>query len=461
MKKRDLTQGSVKKNLLYMSLPTMAGFLAQTLYDVVDMIWIGKISVEALAGVTIFATVFWLVGVLNEVIGSSSISLISQSYGEGDMNKTRRVIEQTISFKGLVAIIAGIFLLIFLKPIASIFDKNPLVIDSVMNYGYIRIFFLPIMFSSFTVNTALRSIGDSKKPFYLMLISSVLNVVLDPIFIFDKLPINLGPIQFTLPGLGLGVFGAALATVISVTVAFGVGFYFFLSGKTLIKIKLKSLFKINPEIARKLITIGLPNGADSLNRNLANFVTMWFIGNFGSAAIAASGVGLRFLGLCFMPLIGLMMGGGSIVGQNLGVNQIKRAEDTAKSAAQLGVIIIAIVCTLTFIFSDNIIRLFSDNVEVIQIGTPMLKVFVSGMFLLAILFGYGTVFSGSGYNLPFLVSSISGRWLGAIPFAFVAIVLLKADIIWLWISYIVGDIIELFVIMYYYRKGDWKTKRVI
>jgi len=461
MKTRDLTQGSVKKNLLYMSLPTMAGFFAQTLYDVVDMMWIGRLSVEALAGVTIFATIFWLVEVLNEIIGSSSISLISQSYGEGDKEKTSRIIEQTITFKALIAVLAGIILMIIIKPLALFFDSNPRVVQSVMSYGYIRIFFIPIMFSSYTVNTALRCIGDSKKPFYLMLISSVLNIVLDPIFIFDTLPIKFGFIDFTIKGFGLGVFGAALATVISITIAFVIGFYYLISGKSYIKISIKGLFKLDKHIDYKLMTIGLPNGAEALNRNLSNFVVMKFIGHYGSVAIAASGIGMRFMGILFMPLIGLMMGGGAIVGQNLGVNQVERAKETAKSAAQLGFVVISFVSVITFIFGEEIMRMFTNVEEVVVIGEPMLKVFVIGMFLLAILFGYSTVFSGSGYNFPFLVSSVAGRWLAAIPFAFVMIFLLDMNIIWLWISYIVGDIVELVIIMYYYIRGDWQTKKVV
>lgn len=461
MKERDLTTGSVKKNLLYMSLPTMAGFFAQTLYDVVDMMWIGRLSVDALAGVTIFATIFWLVEVLNEIIGSSSVSLISQSYGEGDKEKTRTIIEQTITFKALVAIIAGIILIIIIKPLAIFFDNSPRVVESVMSYGYIRIFFIPIMFSSYTVNTALRCIGDSKKPFYLMLISAVLNIVLDPIFIFDTLPIKFGFIDFTIKGFGMGVFGAALATVISITIAFSVGFYFLLSGKSYIKISIKGLFKLDKSIDYKLMTIGLPNGAEALNRNLSNFVVMKFIGHYGSVAIAAAGIGMRFMGILFMPLIGLMMGGGAIVGQNLGVQKIDRAKDTAKSAAQLGFYFIAIVSILTFIYDDQIMRLFTNVEEVIAIGGPMLRIFVIGMFLLAILFGYSTVFSGSGYNWPFFISSVAGRWIGAIPFAFITIFILKLDIMWLWMSYVVGDLIEFIVIMYYYKKGDWQKKKVV
>lgn len=348
MKKRDLTKGSITKNLLFMSVPTMMGFFAQTLYDVVDMMWIGRISFEAVAGVTIFVTIFWVVEVLNEIIGSSSISLISQSYGEGDKEKTKKIIEQTITFKALVAIIASIFLYLFIKPLALFFDSNPLVVKSVISYGYIRIYFVPIMFSSFTVNTALRCIGDAKKPLYLMLVSSIMNVILDPIFIFKSLHIKFLFIDFTLKGFGMGVFGAALATVISITFAFLIGMYILLGGKTHIKIEFKKLFRLDKEIDFKLITIGLPNGADSLTRNLSSFVVLKLIAIYGSVAIAAAGIGMRILGLLFMPLIGLMMGGGTIVGQNIGNNQIDRAEKTAFAAAKLGLLFSLFASSIAF-----------------------------------------------------------------------------------------------------------------
>jgi len=261
---RDLTAGSVTKNLLSMSLPTMFGFMSQTLYDLVDMAWIGRISPEAVASVTIFTTIFWLAEVMNEIIGTGSVSLISQSYGSGDTERTRRVIEQTIAFKALVALISATFLLLFLKPLIAFFTDDPLVRRSALEYGYIRIFFLPIMFSSYTVNTALRCTGDAKKPMIIMLTASVLNVVLDPVLMFDTIPGT--PIH----GFGLGVFGAALATIISITVAFLAGFCILFSRWARVRITLRGIFRLEWAIDRKLFAIGAPSGLEMLSRNGAD-----------------------------------------------------------------------------------------------------------------------------------------------------------------------------------------------
>ena len=171
-----------------MSIPTALGFLGQTIYDVVDMIWIGRVSSAAVAGITIFVIVFWTVEVLNEIIGISSVSLISQSFGAKDYERTRRVIEQTLTFKALMALLAMIFLLIFLKPLLGFLTQDEEVLKHALDYGFIRLFFLPMMFSSYTVNTALRCVGDAKSPMMIMLFVSILNAVLDPIFIFERVP---------------------------------------------------------------------------------------------------------------------------------------------------------------------------------------------------------------------------------------------------------------------------------
>src|SRR6056297_3306363 len=152
--KKDLTKGNIAKNLLIVSIPTMFGFFAQTLYDFIDMIWIGKISAQAVAGVAIFSTIFWLADIFNEIIGVSSISLISQSFGANQTEKTRRMVEQAITFKVIVSIIMSMILIVILQPLSLFFSNDSVVIKNILDYGIIRSLFLIFMFSSFSVNTA-------------------------------------------------------------------------------------------------------------------------------------------------------------------------------------------------------------------------------------------------------------------------------------------------------------------
>ena len=132
---------------------------------------------------------------------SSSISLISQAYGQKDYEQTKIAIEQTISFKFLMASIAAVLIAVLLKPLMLLFSEAD-VVQHGLDYGYIRLFFLPIMFSSYSINTVFRCIGDSKIPMSIMILVSFLNIILDAVFMFETIPFT------NLKGLNLGVFGA-------------------------------------------------------------------------------------------------------------------------------------------------------------------------------------------------------------------------------------------------------------
>ncbi len=455
-KNRDLTEGSIYGNLLYMALPTMFGFFAQTLFSIVDMIYIGMISPEAIAGVTIYGTIFVVVFVFNDVIGTSSISMISQSYGEKNYLRTSKVIEQTIVFKALVALLAGLLMVLLLEPLINFFTDDPDTKKAALDYGYIRTFFLPIMFSSYTVNTAMRCIGDSKNPLKIMVITAGMNIILDPIFMFDS--INLGFIR--IPGLGLGVFGAALATVISSTFAFLMAFWIILSGRTYIKINPRGLLKLDKEIDKKLITIGLPNGLEGLNRNIANFILFKMIAFYGVEAVAAYGIVLRIMELGFMPLFGLNMGGSSIVGQNLGAKNMSRVLSTIHATVVLGVSIMLVINVVAFIGGDLLMSAFTRDQEVIATGSLILRFVIPAMLLIAAMFGFGTSFSGSGYNKPFLISSVLSRWTVQIPLAITATYFLEIGFVGLLTAFILSELTSLVIIYSYYRKGKWKEQRV-
>ena len=347
-------------------------------------------------------------------------------------------------------------MVLLLEPLINFFTDDPDTKKAALDYGYIRTFFLPIMFSSYTVNTAMRCIGDSRNPLKIMVITAGMNIILDPIFMFDS--INLGFIR--IPGLGLGVFGAALATVISSTFAFLMAFWIILSGRTYIKINPRGLLKLDKEIDKKLITIGLPNGLEGLNRNIANFILFKMIAFYGVEAVAAYGIVLRIMELGFMPLFGLNMGGSSIVGQNLGAKNMSRVLSTIHATVVLGVSIMLVINVVAFIGGDLLMSAFTRDQEVIATGSLILRFVIPAMLLIAAMFGFGTSFSGSGYNKPFLISSVLSRWTVLIPLAITATYFLEIGFVGLLTAFILSELTSLVIIYSYYRKGKWKEQRV-
>ncbi len=450
----DLTQGSITRSLFSMAVPTMLGMSFQMIYDLVDLFWIGMISSEAIAGVTVFTALFWVVEFLNAIIGQSSISLISQNHSRKNVLATNTSIEQTITFKFLVAFVAACCVALIMRPMINIFSDDLTVRQSAIDYGYIRLFFLPIMFSSYSVNTALRCIGDAKTPMKIMLLASVVNIVLDPILIFETVPFT------SIPGMGLGVFGAAIATIIAQSLAFVVGFAYLFSGRAGVKPTLRGLFRLHWPTDRKLLTIGLPTGLEVLMRNLSGVVVLHFISLYGTAALAAGGIGSRILGVAFVPLWGLNMGASTIVGQSLGVDDVDRAIKTGKISGLFGTVFMATFALLCFVLGERLIGIFDSTPEIMEMGASLLRIVAIALVPLGFTFGLAACFGGSGYNSPFAVASLLSRWAIQMPLLLLFVYGFQLPVLWVWVSYMISDLAEAGVLYSYYIKGKWKTRRV-
>jgi putative MATE family efflux protein len=432
----------------------MAGMLLQAVYDLVDMIWIGYISPAAVAATTIFITLFWIVEVLNEIIGTSSVSLISQSYGTGDLERTRLAAEQTLIFKALLATIGAVLMLLVLQPAIGLFSKDPEVIRYGMEYGVIRLIFLPIFFSSYSVNTIFRCTGDAKTPMKLLIFSAILNMIADPLLMFDVIP------GTSIRGLGWGMKGAAIATVGSITIAFVIGLLLLLKKDARFNIRLSHLFKLDLETDKKLFTIGLPAGFNLILRNIAGVITLKLIGMYGTAALAILGVATRIYQFGMMPAWGIMMGSGIIIGQNLGAEKSDRALQAVRLTTINCMLFVGFFASLAMLFPKQILSLFLGGVEISFEGMAFMRIIGPSMLIGAAGAGMGSAFTGSGENKPLLYSSLVSQYAMMIPYSLAVVLLFKLPIIWLWFAYLLGDGSEWLVRWLFYRKKKWLSRRV-
>ncbi len=453
--KRDLTQGSVTGNLVATAIPIMLGSMAQMLYELVDMAWVGQLSASSVAAVTIFTTIYFMTFVLNNIVGNSSVSLISQSFGSKDHERTERVVEQTLVFKALLAVVASVITLPLLPYLLRLFTDDAVVLNEALAYGQLRIIMLPVMFSSLTVATALRCVGDSKRAMQIMFVSAGLNVVLDPLLIFEQVPL-LG-----IPGMGLGIFGAALATEISAALAFIFGAWILFSGKSQVQPKLHGLLRLDWEIDWQLLKIGLPLSLESLLRSVGDVLVLRLVSGFGTIALAAMGIVQRLVGFLFVPLNGLMSGGSTIVGQNLGAQDVGRAEQTAKAAAWLGLGSMTALSLLVVLLQTQIFRLFTADPAVIDMGRSALIALLPMLVIAGFTLGLAAALAGAGYNMPFLVSGIVARWVVQIPFLLVTVKLLHLPFIYAAFSFTVSELAGSCIIVAAYLRGRWRTWRVI
>ncbi len=432
----------------------MGGFALQALYDIVDMFWIGRISSKAIAGVAVFSSVFWMIEVLNEIIGISSVSLISQNYGAKNFDRTNRIIEQTLVFKAFVAAIASTLLIAFLRLLMQFFSNDQDVVNYGLQYGYWRSFFMPIFFMTYSTYTAMRQTGESRLPTVIMGTSALLNVILDPVFIFDKVP------WLGIRGFGMGVAGAAVATVLCTFIAFFWGFAVLLKGHGPVKITLKGLFRLDKEIDVKLLLIGLPSGFEMLLRSSSNAVLVKILGLYGANTLAAAGVVSRLVGLAFIPLMGFSMGASAIVGQNLGANRVDRAEKTVWLAAIYGSLFVLGFIVLANISPKVIIGLFLHDANAIVEGIAAVRIGSWSMLFASFAVSMMSGFFGSGNTLPAMFASVVGRWFAQLPYVLLVALVFKLPSVYVWYSFIVAELAELLYAYIVFTKGKWKYYRV-
>ena len=449
-----LNRGQLTRQLWQLSYPTMISAAMESLYEIVDMVWIGRISDTAMSGVTLFSTVFFLFAVFNDIIGTGSISLLSQAYGRKDSERIRLVAEQTITFKAFMGVLSGVLMFFLLRPLLQLYTQDPGVIRDGLSYGYIRILFTPITFASFSINTVFRCTGDSKTPMRIMFFATILNLILDPVLMFETLPV-LG-----LPGFGLGVFGAGVATVLSSLIALTIGLRLLFRGHNGIQIRPKGLFRLHPEIDRRFLSVGLPAGIESLSRTLSGAILIKFVSVYGKTAIAVAGIGGRLFGFAIMPIIGFSMGGSVLVGQFLGKERVDGAVLISKIASRLCTSVMLVAIAFTWLFSESVMRIFGDDPNIIRVGGEMLRITSFALLLAALAYSRIIVFTGSGYTFPVVLSSIGSRWIGQLAFLWLAVSRWHLGLNSVWMSYILAGGIELCITLFFYHAGKWKYKRV-
>lgn len=439
------------RQIFRLSLPTMMGFMFQALYDIVDMLWIGRISQSAVAAVTLFSTIFWVVEIFNEIIGNSSVALISQYHGAGDLKSTQLAAEQTLLFKFIMASIATVLLVIFLKPLIAFFTPDPEVQRLCYEYGIVRALFIPIFFSSYSVNTIFRCTGDAKTPMRLLLISAVANIIGDPLLMFDVIP------GTAIKGMGLGMYGAAIATVGSIALSFIVGFILLLAGKAPIRIRPRMLFRLDWRIDRQLFMIGAPSGLNMLLRNIFGVAITKIIGIYGTGAIATLGVGLRIYNFSLMPQVGLGTGSGIIIGHCLGADLEDRAVKAVKRTTIYSFLLCSVFAVFLLVFPDLILKVFVSTTPDSQ---SMTLIRVLGFCLMASSLSCGlySAFSGSGLLRPVLLSAVIAQYAVQLPFILLAFAL-KAPLNMIWLAFLLGDSAETISRYLFYRQGKWIKHR--
>ncbi len=455
--KVDITEGNVLKNVLYMGIPSMIGFGAMTIYGLTDIYWVGRLGTAQVAAVTLFGAIAWVLLSSNQIVGTGSVALISRRYGEKDYEATRDVIRQTILLKVIVAVLMAAVGLLIVPRVLTFMNAEPEVRAYAITYANIYFYGLPFMFSSYTFYTALRGVGDAPKAMYIMLTSTALNVVLDPIFIFDSVPVG-GLVR--IPGLGLGIGGAALATVLSATIAVAIGLYVLAAGKSNITVPMWRRFHPRIGVMLQILGIGGPAGLNSVMRSMAHWFVTMLVATFGTVVVAAYGLAIRIMELGILFGVGLNLGVSAIVGQNLGANKKDRAHEAVVKATFLVMAITAVLGAVEFAFARQILGFFTRDADVISTGLVLVRLLAVAQIWIAMHITMSAAFWGSGDTWPPTIIAGIVEWGVQIPVILLAIHVLGTSELGVWWAMFAASCVEVLMTFVWFQRGHWKHRVV-
>jgi len=377
--------------LFRLSIPGIIGMAAQALYNVVDSIYIGHVSKEALSALTLAFPIQMVLIALAVGTGVGATSLISRTLGKGDRETAARIAEHVVMialFLGAVVAVTGA---LFSRELISIFTDVPELIE--MGSDYIRIImtgsialFVPMLF-----NGILRGEGNTFIPMITMIIGAFLNILLDPFFIF---------------GIGffpeLGVKGAALATVLSRIVSGTFIIRILLSDRNEIKIRLGSL-RLKTEIFRKIYRVGLPVTLMQLLASVMLAGGNIILGGFSTTAIAVFGIFFRLQSFIFMPVFGLGQGVMPLIGYNYGSGNTDRMKKTAR-IGYLTAFSFTLTGFLIFqLFSRQLVMMFNTDPELVRIGSMALRRISLGFLFVGPTIMSANIFQALGKGMPSLI----------------------------------------------------------
>ncbi|MDS1029767.1 MATE family efflux transporter [Bacillota bacterium LX-D] len=333
--------------LFSFSLPAIIGMLVNSLYNIVDRIFVGRgVGAMAIAATTVAFPIMIILMAVSVLIGIGATALISIRLGEQKKEEAEKVAGNAMAMLILLPAILTVFVLLFTEPILSVFGASPAVFPYAKDF--VHIIMLGSVFGSISMgmNNFIRAEGNPKMAMSTQIIGAVINGILNYIFIFK---------------LGMGIKGSALSTVIAQFISAAWVLSYFFIGRSLVKIRLKNL-KLQGPVLVSIMTIGFApfamQVANSIQQLILNKTLMFYSGDL---ALSAVGIMLSISTLLFMPILGLSQGAQPIIGYNYGAQQFDRVKETFKKAAIAGTCIALIGYLMISIWPSQIVGLFSKG----------------------------------------------------------------------------------------------------
>ncbi|MEP1781029.1 MATE family efflux transporter [Reichenbachiella sp.] len=444
----EFTTGSINKAIFLLSVPMVLEMIMESLFAVVDVFFVAKVSVDAIATVGLTESVVMIVYSIAIGLSMAATAVVARRIGEKDPKRAGNAAFQAILIAASLSVVISIFGIIFAEDILRIMGGSEQLIAQGAGYTRVMLGGNASIMLLFLINGIYRGAGDASMAMRSLWIANGLNIVLDPLFIF-----GLGPIP------GFGVEGAAIATTIGRSVGVFYQLLGLFGGERIIKLTIENV-KIRWNTVRSIFNIAAGGMGQFLIESASWIFLVRIISEFGSAALAGYTIAFRIIVFTILPSWGMANAAATLVGQNLGAKKPERAESSVWKTAHLNTAFLFVVSIIFFWFAHEFVGLFSDETVVRDYGALALRVICVGY----ITFAYGMVisqgFNGAGDTKTPVVMNIIFFWFIQIPLAYALAIHLEYGFLGAMISVAIAFALHAAACIYWFRLGKWKLVKV-
>ncbi|MCA9352030.1 MATE family efflux transporter [Patescibacteria group bacterium] len=445
----QLLEGSIIRSLLTLALPIVLTNLLQSGYQLTDAFWVGRLGGEAVAAVSVSFPIIFLMIALGAGFSIAGSTLVAQYTGARNDRMVNHVTAQTLIMVLLSAITLGIIGFVCAPGILRLIGVEPSVFNQAL--GFLRVSFVGMlfMFTFASFQSIMNAIGQTRIPTMIVFGTVLLNLLLDPLFIFGW-----GPIP------GLGVMGAALATVGTQFLASLIGLIILLRGNYGIKLHLRD-FTPDRTYIKRAFKLGFPASIEQSSRALGMSVLTFLVASFGTLSVAAYGVGGNVTMIVIIPAFGLSIAIGVLVGQNIGAGKIERAQAVAKLGQWLSFITLTVCGLLAFTFAHHIARFFvPGDADVIREGARFIQIMSFSFGLIGVQMAVNGILRAAGNMMAPMMMTIVSQWVVLFPLAYILSKHTDFGITGLWYAFPIANVIMVVIALVWFNKIPWQTKNL-
>ena len=444
---KDLSEGSVSKQLISFSVPFLISNLVQSLYSVADMLIVGNFSgTAAVSGVNIGSQITHVLTMLVLGFCTGGTILVSQYMGARDEEGVKETISTLITalLVGGIAITFIMFMLI--DPSLRLLETPAESYGEARDYLAVTIAGILFIFAYNAFSAILRGMGDSKRPFYFVLISCIVNIVLDLVLV---------------AGFGMGAKGAAIATVISQAVSVILCIIYLRARDFVFDFRIAS-FKINKTYLAKILKIGSPSAIQSGVTSISfMFITTLVNLTGGVNASAAVGIVGKFNSFAIMPASAMSASVSTMCAQNIGADKWDRAIKTCKIGTSIAWVIGVCIFTVAQLFPAQILSMFDRNPDMIAYGIQYMRAFAFDYILVPFVFCVTSLFTGAGHTGFAMLSNMISALFLRIPAAYIFSTFFGFGLFGIGLGAPVASAGSVVLILIYLASGRWRVNKVI